>query len=296
MPSDWALAGAVLLAVVLPAAAVAVALSFRLTHRFELSNPRSPAEVGLEFEDVSLDTEDGLRLRGWWIPCRGSERAIVQLHGHSGSMDPDLGYVPAWHAAGYNVLMFDFRAHGRSEGRLSTFGYLECLDVLAAARWARQARGMRRVALVGFSLGAMAALLAAPLSPDVDAVVADGSPARIRSAITVWGLERGVPRWLARVLSRLVLLGASLRLRANLFRYEPVRWVGRIAPRPLLIIHGDLDQYCPDFEELRAAAVGAELWRLPDVGHVQASQVYPEEYRRRVVGFLDRVMTSYTMG
>ena len=145
-------------------------------------------------------------------------------------------------------------------------------------------------ALLGFSLGAMTAILAAPLSSTIDAVVADGAPARIRSAIKVWGVEHGLPSWLTPFPSWLALIGASLRLRANLFRYEPVRWVGRIAPRPLLIIHGDLDQYVPDFDELWAPARGAELWRLPDAGHVQAGQVYPEEYRRRVVEFLDRVL------
>jgi hypothetical protein len=186
--------------------------------------------------------------------------------------------------------MFDFRAHGRSEGRLSTFGYLERRDALAAARFAREVKGMRRIALVGFSLGAMTAILAAPLSRHVDAVVADGGPARIRSALRAWGVERGLPSWLAWPAAWLALAGASLRLRANLFRYEPVRWVSRVAPTPLLIIHGDLDQYCPDFEELLGAAAGAELWRLPDVGHVQASQVYPDEYLRHVVGFLDRAL------
>jgi len=64
--------------------------------------------------------------------------------------------------------------------------------------------------------------------------------------------------------------------------------VGKIAPRPLMIIHGELDQYCPDFEDLLAAAHPTEVWRLPNVGHVQASQVYPEEYRSRVVAFLNR--------
>jgi len=278
-------AGAVALATLLLIAAVG--MSFFFTRRHHLVETRCPAELRLAFENVTFRTDDGLLLRGWWVPAPGSDRAILQLHGYAGSMDPDIQYLPAWHAAGLNVLLFDFRAHGRSEGRVTTFGYLERYDVQGAIRFLQQEKGMRRIALVGFSLGAMVSILSAPLCPGVDAVVADGSPARIRSALTVWGQEHHLPAWLAPLPAWLAIAGASLRLRANLFRYEPVRWAGKVTC-PLLIIHGELDQYCPDFEELLAAARPTELWRVAGVGHVQASQVYPDAYRERVVAFLRR--------
>ena len=268
----------------------AVVMSFFLTRRYHLVETRSPAEVGLAFENVAFRAGDGLLLRGWWIPAPGSDRAIVQLHGHAGSMDPDVQYLPAWHAAGLNVLAFDLRAHGRSEGRATTFGYLERYDVQGAVHFLKQEKGMRRIALVGFSLGGIVAILSAPNCPEVDVVVEDGAPARLRSALTARLVESHLPAWFALFLARLAIVGASLRMRANLFRYEPVRWVGRIAPRPLLIVHGELDQYCPDFEDLLAAAHPTEVWHLPGVGHVQASVVYPEEYRQRLVTFLNRYL------
>jgi fermentation-respiration switch protein FrsA (DUF1100 family) len=268
----------------------ALVMSFFLTRRYYLVETHSPAELGLAFENVTFRASDGLLLRGWWIPAAGSDRAIIQLHGHAGSMDPDIQYLPAWHAAGFHVLLFDFRAHGRSEGRVSTFGYLERFDVQGAVRFVQEEKGMQRIALVGFSLGAMVAILSAPICPQVAVIVADGAPARLRSALAAWGIEHRLPSWFMPFPAWMTLVGASLRLGVNLFRYEPVRWVGKIAPRPLMIIHGELDQYCPDFEDLLAAAHPAEVWRLPDVGHVQASQVYPEEYRRRVVNFLSRYL------
>jgi fermentation-respiration switch protein FrsA (DUF1100 family) len=266
----------------------ALVMSLFLTRRYYLAETHSPAEVGLVFENATFQASDGLVLRGWWIPAAGSDRVLIQLHGHSGSMDPDIQYLPAWHAAGFNVLTFDFRAHGRSEGQISTFGYLERFDVQGAIRFVQQERGVRRIALVGFSLGAMVAILSAPICPEVSVVVADGAPARLRSALRIWGIEHRLPAWFAPFPAWMAVVGASIRLGTNLFDYEPVRWVGKIPPRPLMIIHGDLDQYCPDFEDLLAAAHPAEVWRLPEVGHVQASQVYPEEYRSRVVDFLSR--------
>lgn len=270
--------------------AVGLGLPFYLTHRFGLSEVHSPAEYGLEFEEVTFNTSDGLILHGCWIPIPASDRAVVILHGHGGSMDWDIHRAPAFHAAGFNVLLFDFRAHGRSEGRLATFGYLERRDVLGAVEFLKE-RGMKRIGLLGFSYGGMASMLAAPICPDVNAVVTDGGPARARTAITGRCVEVGLPRWLAGPLAWLAVTETSLRLGANLFRYEPVRWVGKIAPRPIFFIHGELDQYLPDFDDLYAAAgEPKEVWRLPEVGHTKASEVYPEEFRRRVVEFFSRTL------
>jgi len=65
--------------------------------------------------------------------------------------------------------------------------------------------------------------------------------------------------------------------------------VGRIAPRPILFIHGELDQYLPDFDDLVAAAgPTAEVWRVPNAGHTKVSEVLHDEYPRRVIAFFER--------
>ena len=265
-------------------------LSFYLTHRFSLSHESSPAECGLVYEDVSFQASDGVQLRGWLVPAPGSDRAVILLHGHGGSIDPDIQYLPMLHAAGVNVLQFDFRAHGRSDGQMVTFGYLERLDAAAGVAFLK-ARGMRRVGLVGFSLGGMTAILTAGICPEVDVVVDDGAPARLRSAVIGRGVELGAPAWLVRPAAWLMVAVTSLRLGANLFGYEPVCWVSQVAPRPLYIIHGGRDLYCPEFDELlRAAGPAARLWRLPQAGHTQASVLYPEEYRARLIAFLNETL------
>ena len=134
-------------------------------------------------------------------------------------------------------------------------------------------------------------MLTAPVCPDIQAVISDDGPARIRTALTVYGLQKGHPRWLSASLAWLALAGASLRLGANLFRYEPVRWVGKIAPRPILFIHGDQDPNLPDFDELYAAAnLPKEAWRVPEAGHVEAGQLYPGEHERRIIDFFTRYL------
>lgn len=267
---------------------VGLVLSFYMTHRFGLVEVHSPAEYGLAFEEVTFDATDALTLHGWWIPATGSDRAVVIMHGHGGSMDWDVHRAPALHAAGFNVLLFDFRAHGRSEGGVITFGYLERRDVLGAVRFL-YSRSMRRIGLLGFSFGGIAAMLTAPVCPDIAAVVSDGGPARMRTAMTARGVELGAPRWLSAFLAWLTVAMTSLRMRANLFHYEPVRWVGRISPCPILFVHAGQDQYLPDFDDLYAAARSPkEVWRVPEAGHTEVSEVLPEEFQRRVIAFFDQ--------
>jgi pimeloyl-ACP methyl ester carboxylesterase len=268
--------------------ATGLVLSFYFTHRSQLGEVHSPDEYGLQFETIEFNTSDQLTLRGVWIPASGSTKAVIILHGHGGSYDYDLYRAPALQNAGFNVLLFDFRAHGRSEGNRMTFGYEERKDMLGAVEFLHS-RGMEHIGLLGFSYGGIVSMLFAAEYPGVEAVISDGGPARMQTAIAARGVEVGFPLWLTKLLAWLIISVTSLRLGANLFRYAPVRWVGKITPRPILFIHGDHDQYLPDFDDLyEATRPPKELWRLPDAGHTTASQLYPEEHTRRVIDFFNR--------
>lgn len=265
-----------------------VLLSIHFTQRSQLGEIHSPNEYGLQFERVEFTTKDGYILRGVWMPTANSDKAVVILHGHNSSYDFDVYRAPALLEAGFNVLLFDFRAHGRSEGTMMTFGYKERWDVLAAIEFLHN-RGMHHIGLLGFSYGGLTAMLTAPICPDVEAVITDGGPARLMTGAAAWAAERGLPSWLSRAMAWLFFSMISIRLGVNLFHYEPIRWVGKISPRPIFFIHGDHDLFCADFDELYAAAnEPKELWRLPEAGHTTASQLYPEEHARRVIDFFTR--------
>ena len=278
------------LVLILLVAAAGVGLSFHFTRRGRLGETHSPAEFGLTFEEVEFKAADGLRLRGVWIPVPGSDKAVIILHGHGSSYDADVYRATALVQAGYSVLLFDFRAHGRSDGRRMTFGYEERQDVYGAIAFLR-GRGMEHIGLLGFSYGGIVSMLAAPHCPEVEAIITDGGPGRWMTGVDAWGKEKGLPSWLVKPLGGLFFAVTSLRVGANLFRYDPILWVGRISPRPILFIHGELDPFCADFDDLYAAArQPKEVWRLPDAGHTAASQLYPEEHTRRVIDFFDRHM------
>ena len=112
--------------------AVVISLSLAISTVITRRNPQdvisTPQAYGLSYDDIQFTTEDNLKLHGWWIPAVKTSRTIIFLHGFNGSMDPDLKYAPRFVQAGLNVLMFDFRNHGRSEGKTTSLGALEVLD------------------------------------------------------------------------------------------------------------------------------------------------------------------------
>lgn len=279
----WILPGLFLLIL-----AFGLVLSFYFTRRAQLGEVHTMEEYGLEGEEIAFKTTDGLTLGGVWVPANGSDKAVVILHGHGGSYDFDLYRAPALHEAGFNVVLFDFRAHGRSDGKQMTFGYKEHKDLSAAVEFLHQ-HGIQHIGLLGFSYGGIIAMLYAAGNPAIDAVISDGGPARMRTAIIARVTEIGFAHWLAESIAWLIIFMTSIRLGSNLFRYEPIRWVGSISPRAILFIHGDQDKYLPDFDDLyQAARQPKEVWRLPDIGHTNASQFYPEEHSRRVIDFFKR--------
>jgi fermentation-respiration switch protein FrsA (DUF1100 family) len=173
-------------------------------------------------------------------------------------------------------------------------GYREVLDVLGAVDYLRARLGDLPIGVLGISMGAVAAIMAAPECPHIKAMVVDSAYADLDSAI-----GKKLTDFLR--LPFLVLLGwASIRLgecisRGNVAAVRAVDYVGRLAPRPLLIIYGELDDYLPSDHPQRlfdAANEPKELWLAPGSGHAMARLDHPQEYVQRVQAFFGRYLSS----
>jgi alpha-beta hydrolase superfamily lysophospholipase len=250
----------------------------------------TPSDYGLPYERVSFPSYDGTVLRGWFVPAVHPRATVVFCHGRAGSKAPDLIYVPQFRQHGFNVLLFDFRAHGESDGHTSSLVYFERQDLLAAIAYL-QNRGIQEVGLIGFSMGAAVAIATAPLSEAVRAVIADSAFAEVRTILVTYLQQYGIPRPLASGLAALIIWTAGLRLGCHLPDADPLRWVDHIAPRPFLLIHGGQDQGIPVSDAHRlyeAAGQPKELWIVPEAEHRCVDKVCPDEYMARVLAFLDR--------
>jgi pimeloyl-ACP methyl ester carboxylesterase len=152
---------------------------------------RTPAEVGLQYEDVAFKAGDGVGLKGWFVPSGTSPGpAIVVVHGWmwnrlgnvAGKVpldDRDVDLLPitrTLHDAGFHVLLFDLRKHGESEsGRgLLTFGPLEARDFTGAVHYLRSRPDVdgQRIGALGISMGGSIALHGAPDCQPVKAILA----------------------------------------------------------------------------------------------------------------------------
>jgi fermentation-respiration switch protein FrsA (DUF1100 family) len=248
----------------------------------------NPGTYDLPFEPVSFPSRDGLTLRGWWIPQVEAKSTIVFCPGALGSVHSDLEYAPWLHEAGYNLLLFDWRGRGRSDGAVASLGALERRDLLGAIDWLKT-RDIRRIGLLGFSMGGAVAISTAPVTDVVGAVVADGTFARV-SEVLENGIAQEYPPLVARILGRLMIPGMSLRLRTDVTLVDPIRWAAFLRA-PLLLIHGEKDPYVSTesvHQLFQAAREPKELWLVPEAGHREVYKLRPQEYRERVVGFFDR--------
>jgi len=287
---------------------VALRWSTELIKSPEPDEMSSPGNYGLPFTELLFPSRDGLTLHGWFIPAQGlsafslededwatgSKGTVVFCHGRFGSKDPDLKYAPFFREAGYNSFLFDFRGHGRSEGDYTSFGFHERKDLLGAIGFLGE-KGIESVGVIGFSLGGAVGITTAATCEEIRAVIADGAFVELRSTLARGAQERGLPLVLIRFLGPFILRVAGRRVGGDLEESDPLRWVDKIAPQALFIIHGGQDPYVSTDDVRRLydrAGEPKELWIVPEAGHRQVDKLHPEEYQERVLTFFDRYLAS----
>jgi pimeloyl-ACP methyl ester carboxylesterase len=270
---------------------VPVKLMYDQTHPPKVPLTDSPTLHGLAFSSISFDSPlDGTTLRGWYLPTsRPTGRTVVIAPGISDNRQAGgitLSLAPALLDAGFDVLAFDFRAEGESDGDTLSFGVREQDDLLGAIAFAR-GRGARHVVVIGYSMGGAAAILAAARSPDIEAIVADSAFADLRAVIERrMKTSMGVPGFL--VPYGLFLCGAMSG--TDPASAVPSDVVEAVAPRPMLFIAGTADSLVPaaDAQTLAArAGPSAELWLVQGAEHVGSFAADPARYVARVVAFLE---------
>lgn len=233
-------------------------------------------------ESLTLYTADDVRIDAGHLRGDG-DLCFVLAHGFTFSWrQPALRRIAGVLNRRGGVIGLDFRGHGRSGGH-STVGDREVLDVDAAVAAARR-RGYERVAVTGFSMGGAIVVRHAALHGGVDAVVSVSAPARWHYRGTVpmrrvhWVVERRVGRLAVR-LAR----GTRVAPRGwDPVPESPVEVAGRIAPVPLLVVHGDADPFFPldhGRQLYGAARDPRELWIEPSFGHAEVATT-PDLIRR----------------
>lgn len=256
----------------------------------------TPFELDVPHEDVRFVTRDHVVLKGWWFPVDGSDRTVVAMTGRHGRKDDLIGIGTGLWKRGINVLVFDYRGRGESEDSTQSIGYFEAADAEAALDYAMQRvvdrEGTCRPALLGYSMGAVLSLQLGALRPEVETVVADCPFASLGELVRDKLSQRFLPaRHLMPAIDYLnrAIYGYSLAA------VSPLQWIGRISPRPILLIHAEKDRIIPVEDSLRlfeAAGEPKELWIEPDVDHCGAYFKDREAYIKRVADYFEDVFAG----
>jgi len=243
-----------------------------------------PADFGLEHEDVSFITEDGITIRGWLIESDKANGTIIIGHGYPYDKANVLPVMIFLHP-NYNLLFYDHRYFGESDGRITTVGLREPKDVKAATEFIQNRFDNKPVALFGFSLSASSMLMA---DVSVNAIIADSPYAdldrMVKHIYALFGPLK-LPFVLATNLLAKVTFGVYPK---EISAADAI--LGKTTP--IFVIHGDKDWQIPieNSYALKEANQNIELWIVKGADHGQAIGLQKKEYQRRVKEFLKKHM------
>jgi pimeloyl-ACP methyl ester carboxylesterase len=276
---------------------LALGAAWVVTHPMRLPSVLTPGSCGLRYRRFSLASGDGTRLAAWFVPREGSDVGIVLCHGHDDCRMQFLPLLRPLHEAGFNLILFDFRSMGLSGGRRCSYGYHERQDALAAVEWMRHEAGMRRLGIMGISMGGATALLAAAADPRIEAVVTDCAFASLEDMVAE--RFRVVPAPIRDSLGRSVAALAERWCDSRMAEVHPEAAVRSWRPRPYLAIHAGRDMLVPPSHGERLAAAGgelAQLWTVPGAWHARSRVWAGREYHERVSAFFRRHLLSHAEG
>lgn len=280
--------GRLLLRVFFYGATVLVALPATFCHVMTHVPPQAINAAPSDFEEIAIDNI-GLRLRGWLAreAPPSTRPAVLVIHGFGDNLESYVEVGRAFRRRGHAVLLIDLRGHGGSAGRGTTLGDHESGDVRAAlARLRREGLAVHGVVLVGYSLGATSALLAAVGQDDVRAVIVESPFDSLRETVAHHGtLLYHIPRWVP--LAPIAIAFAETYKGFEADRVDTVAAARRLRA-PLFALAGAADPRMPEVVVRRIydAHPGPKaIWIVPGADHMGA-QLHVD-YERRVMAFLD---------
>ncbi len=245
-----------------------------------------PSELKLEWEDVSFKTKDGITLRGWFLPSGKSDKAVIMIHGITADRREGLRWAPSFNRAGLNLLLFDLRNHGESGKAISGMGMYEKEDVKAAMDFMLGPKKMNKAGIFGVSMGAATGIPAMAEDQRVSAGVFEAGYADLYDLLsTMMVRDFHLPTFpLLNITSLLFQIRGGIPISA----VSPEKYIGKISPRPVFIIHCREENYIPYSHGKRlfsAAGEPKEFFTAACTNHAEAWQSDAKFLEERLTRF-----------
>lgn len=259
------------------------------------TNLLEPRDAGLPQEDLVLSTQEGFKLRCWFVRQPGNGRGtIIYLHGVGDCMIGGVPYARLFFERGFNVFLYDSRRHGISEGPYCTYGFHEKRDlsIVLDHLCSRTDATIGKIGVFGTSMGAAVALQAAAVDSRIDAIVAEASFTDLRTVMVDYQKRIIKLPW---HFLRNLAMSRSQKLAGFKARYvSPIHAVRNVR-KPVLFIHGT------DDTKIRAeysrvlydnANQPKELLLVHQGDHTNLLNVGGSEYERRIMDFFEKYLSE----
>jgi fermentation-respiration switch protein FrsA (DUF1100 family) len=229
----------------------------------------TPADYGLEYDEVVFPAENGVMLHGWWVP-KEEAPTLLWFHGNAGNISHRLDNLKLlWDLAGLQVFIFDYREYGKSQGRISREGTFK--DALAAYRYVTETRDIpaKELILFGRSLGtALATDLA--VNHQCGALILEAPFTNSQDMAKLYAPF--LFDWRPKV------------------PYDNVGKIGQVRV-PVMVVHGARDEIIPvdmGRRVFEAAPEPKELYIIPGAHHNDTYDVGGAQYFARLKAFIER--------
>lgn len=265
----------------------------------ERFNPlKSRLEKGLQtknWQSVNIYSSFGYYLKGTYLPsATPSDKTVIIVHGIAANRLMSLYYVDIYLDKGYNVLIYDSRAHGESGGTSATWGFYEKHDLEQWVKWVVKEHPKGIIGVHGISMGATTALLQAELnesSKQVAFYIIDSAYSNLEDLLTKQisnMVNSHNPLWVKILLK----YSSAVAYSQARFRYEEVSPIQAVetVTTPILYLHGEADALVPVSmsQQLYTATKGyREIYTFPKIGHAMAIFDSKVEYKNAITKFIE---------
>lgn len=281
---------------------ISIYVGIKLTKPKRECIEKTPKDYGLVYENVLFHTfNDNTLLKGWWIPSQynkninKNEETVIFAHGYGNSRCLKdisiLNLAKTLVEQGYNVLTFDFRSSGESEGKICSIGEKEKFDLLRAIEFAKKEKKSKNIYLIGWSMGATVSILAGVESKYVNKIIADSPFASLKDYV-----KENLPKWsnLPKFPFTPIILGIiPILLKVKVDNVSPVKAVANLKDKYLLLIHSKDDTTIPYneskiiYERVKDKRL-VHIWFTKKAKHIRSYVMYKDEYERKILSFLKK--------
>lgn len=240
-----------------------------------------------------MKTKSNLELFAQYLDNH-ADKTVVLLHGFMSDGDSMAGFAKMFYDFGYNVLIPDEGAHGRSDGKYIGYGWVEKEDIL---KWIKQVivkKGQKqKIVVMSQSMGGATAMMVSGLNlpSQVKCFIEDCGYSNVEEEIVHQAkLAVGLPNAVCKPVVKAVSWINKIK---NGFFIENASAIKQLSKntRPIFFIHGGKDRVVPTkmvYANYQATKAPKQLWVAPVAGHAETFPLYKNQYRKKVKGFLQK--------